>query len=52
MRMKKLFVLLIICCLLCSAALAESALGRVPLTVGEKVINAVLNDNEAAGACF
>lgn len=49
--MKKLFVLLMICCLLCSAALAENASAvpvRVTLTVGEKVIHAVLNDNEAA----
>ncbi len=46
--MKKLFVLLMICCLLCSASLAENAPVHVTLTVGEKVIHAVLNDNEAA----
>ncbi len=49
--MKKLLVLPMICCLLCSVALAEDAPAapvRVTLTVGEKVINAVLNDNEAA----
>ena len=51
MCMKKLFALLMICCLLCSAALAENASAasvRVTLTVGDKVIPAVLNDNEAA----